>query len=721
MTNILIVEDESIVAWDIKETLEKLGHQVVDLVVSGAEAIRAATTSRPDLVLMDIRLAGELDGITAGAQIYDRLNIPVVYLSAHADDRTLDRATQSNPFGYIIKPFRSQTLQSTIQIACQRHQREAAARQSQTDLANTLNSLGSGTIVTDRLGVVTFINSTAQELTGWDAKQAIGQQIGRVFRLHWEADGIAIENPSLRAMRLQQPVKSPARCWLTAQDRSQIPISDTANPIYNSDGEVVGSIVIFYDNTQQIGDELDLQEHNQDLENFQLRLISQLQSKTAEYQQAIACTQLLELILAKVHTVTTEKPIDIALQQLGTTLDADYCWCTLHDVRGTTASIVSEYISTERQTFFTSQVGQQIDVRLYPRFYNQLFEGESWIDPPREIMPKPYLALWDAAAQMLICPTISDPPGAADLTDRIENWAIPGSGFAIGEVGILTTGKPPWTDCQARLLSQILSYAVKLRHRHPESIERESLSSSLAWLDRLKDEFRISLIDVNRAMHVSAEILQEQIRSIDVKTENLVLVEQYQSLHQKLALNLQLLQAEWHRQFQLIDILVRIQTNDHTSKIQSLSDVQFERWIAEIMKRCTTLTQRYRQEISGKITDRLPPELSYPFTVIELIVIELFENACKYTPQQHLISLEVAIDDRQLQFSVVSAGIELSTRELELIFLPFARDAQEFAATSGITGLGLSLVNKLVPLMGYTIQATSDREATRLIFTVPVS
>jgi PAS domain S-box-containing protein len=714
MTNILIVEDESIVAWDIKETLEKLGHQVVDLVVSGAEAIRAATTSHPDLVLMDIRLAGEIDGITAGAEIYERLNIPVVYLTAHADERTLDRATQSNPFGYIIKPFRSQTLQSTIQIACQRHQQEASVRQSQTDLANTLNSIGNGTIVTDRLGVVTFINPIAQELTGWDATEALGKQIGEVFRLHGKADSIAIENPSLRAMRLKQPVKSPEGCWLTTKDRSQIPVFDTATPIHNSDGEVVGSVVVFHNNIERMSVQQDLQERNQDLEDFQSKLISQLQTKTAEYQQAIACTQLVELILDKVHSVQTETELIYSvLQQFGTAFDADYCWYTLHDVRGTTARIVSEYISTDRQMSPPSQVGQQIDIRLYPEFYNHLFENESWIDPPREIIPTPYLALWEPAAQMLICPTLSDPPGAADPAERSE--------MAIGEVGIVTTGKPPWTACQSQLIGQILSYAVTFfRQRHCESVEQESISRSLTWLNSLKDEFRISLIDVNRAMHISAQILQKQILQIDVKTANSALIEQHRSSHRKLALNLQLLQAEWQRQFQLIDILIHIQAHGNTSKIQSLSNVQFERWIAEIIKRCTTIAQRYQQEISGEIPKRLPPNLSYPFTIIELIVIELFENACKYTPYQYPIILEVDVDDRQLQLSIVSAGIELPPRELELIFLPFARDAQEFAATSGITGLGLSIVNKLVPLMGCTIQATIDRNATRLILTVPV-
>jgi PAS domain S-box-containing protein len=715
MTNILIVEDESIVAWDIKETLEKLGYQVVDFAISGAEAIRAATTSRPDLVLMDIRLAGGIDGITAGAEIYDRLNIPVVYLTAHADDRTLERATQTNPFGYILKPFRSQTLQSTIKVALQRHQSEQSTHLSQADFATTLNSIGNGTIVTDRQGLVTFLNPIAQKLTGWDSKAAIGLQIDRVFHLIWETDGTPIENPCMRAMRLKQPIVSPDRCWLMAKGGLEIPISDTATPICQPDGEVVGSIVVFQNNTDRLSCLLDLQERNQDLELFQLKLISQLQVKTDEYQQAIACIQVLELILKKVRTAQTETElIEIALEQLGTAMNADYCWCTLHQIQDGIASVVGEYINTEGLSYPTSKVGHQIDVLLYPRFYNHLFERESWIDPPSEITPKLYLDLLTSAAQMLICPLIADPPGIEDLAEQIEDWAI-------GEVGIITTGKS-WTACQARLVGQILSYAVKFfRQTHHELLDRESIAVSLKWLHSLQDEFRSSIVDVNQAMHVSAELLHEQIRSIDLQTANLGIVAGHQKLHRQLAVNLQLLQAEWQRQFLLIDTLIDVRTNSTTKQIQSLSDGQFGQWIADMIKTCSALTRRYHQEMGARISDRLPPKLLYPFPIIELIVLELFENACKYTPQQHLIILEVDVGDRQLQFGVVSMGIELSARELELIFRPFGRDTQEFAPTSGITGLGLSLIHQLVPLLGGDIRATTDRHQTSLILTLPRS
>ena len=121
---ILIVEDESIIAEDISDSLISLGYRITDIVYSGEEAIQSATRLRPDLVLMDVNLQGEIDGITAAEEIRSRFQIPVVYLSAYADENTLRRVNSTKPFGYIVKPFEEKNLHTTIQIALHRHQHD---------------------------------------------------------------------------------------------------------------------------------------------------------------------------------------------------------------------------------------------------------------------------------------------------------------------------------------------------------------------------------------------------------------------------------------------------------------------------------------------------------------------------------------------------------------------------------------------------------------------
>lgn len=118
---ILIVEDESIIAEDLFDSLTSLGYQVTAIVYSGEEAIIAASEVRPDLVLMDVNLQGEIDGITAAEKIRSRFQIPVIYLTAYADENTLRRVNSTKPFGYIVKPFEEKNLHTTIQIALHRH------------------------------------------------------------------------------------------------------------------------------------------------------------------------------------------------------------------------------------------------------------------------------------------------------------------------------------------------------------------------------------------------------------------------------------------------------------------------------------------------------------------------------------------------------------------------------------------------------------------------
>ena len=130
-TRILIVEDEAIVARDIAQQLTLLGYEPVAQTPRGEQALVLAEQLRPDLVLMDIQLAGEMDGIAAAQAIRERLAIPVVFLTAFVGDETLERAKVTEPFGYIIKPFHDRELRTVIEMALYKHQAEEALRESE--------------------------------------------------------------------------------------------------------------------------------------------------------------------------------------------------------------------------------------------------------------------------------------------------------------------------------------------------------------------------------------------------------------------------------------------------------------------------------------------------------------------------------------------------------------------------------------------------------------
>ncbi|AKB86121.1 response regulator [Methanococcoides methylutens] len=126
--NILVVEDENIVALSIKKKLELMGYSVIDTASSGEDAVVKADLFYPDLVLMDVMLRGEMDGIEAAKMIREKFDIPVIFLTAYTDDKTLERAKMAEPYGYISKPFKEQDLKSNIEMALHKHEKEIRLR-----------------------------------------------------------------------------------------------------------------------------------------------------------------------------------------------------------------------------------------------------------------------------------------------------------------------------------------------------------------------------------------------------------------------------------------------------------------------------------------------------------------------------------------------------------------------------------------------------------------
>ena len=547
MSNILVVEDEKIVAWDIKEALEKLGHRVFEGVATAEEAILKADIVRPDLVLMDIQLQGKMDGIAAAAEIYGRYNIPVVYLTAYADEHTLKQATQTNPFGYLIKPFQSKQLHTTIQIALQRHQLEQSAKNQQNWLSDTLTSIGDAAIATDLSGTVTFMNPMAERLTGWQQTDALGQDVGHIIPLSYKENQEPVENPGVQVMRLGYPLNLPDGCVLRKKDGSERVISDSAAPIKNQNGEITGSIMIFQDKTDCQSGQIQLQEESKKLKSFQLSLVCKLQAKTAEYEQAITWIEILNRVIAQSRTAASESEIlNCVLDALGTTLKADYCWVALHNEKDATSTIVNEYINAERQSIYASGLGTNVDLQLYPDFYRHLFKKESWINPAVVIVPQPYQFPRNSAQQLLICPIVAYPRNSYLGEARI-----------IGEMGIITTGNPAWDLSQVMLISRIVSYGIQL-FRQPDYSDQDVVEA-LERLTRLRDDFASSiseellnpLLNIKKATEILRRLLQflkEDPTHIDSSRD--------QFIHQNLNQYLEIFQEEWQKEFDFVHDLL---------------------------------------------------------------------------------------------------------------------------------------------------------------------
>ncbi|MBI3815776.1 MAG: response regulator [Nitrospinae bacterium] len=254
MVKILIVEDESIIAKDLKNRLERLGYEIPAAVQSGEEAVKKAKELHPDLVLMDIMLRG-MSGIAAADQIRISCNIPVLYVTAFSDENILKLAKMTEPYGYILKPFDERELHIAIEMALYRHKMETKLRESEQWLTAILKSIGDGVIVTDKEGYVKFMNPTAERLTDWSMEKASGKELKEVFHIANKKTRENIECYAAKAIRHNAVLNLPENTVLISKGgvetdieaHFEISIDDSTAPVKDSKGEIIGAVIVFRD------------------------------------------------------------------------------------------------------------------------------------------------------------------------------------------------------------------------------------------------------------------------------------------------------------------------------------------------------------------------------------------------------------------------------------------------------------------------------------------
>jgi len=251
---ILIVEDEIIIAEDLERKLKSMEYDIIGIASSGEEAIKKIKENNPDLVLMDIVIHGMMDGIETAAQIHSLFDIPVVYLTAYADEKTLERAKITEPFGYLIKPFKERELQITIEIALYKHEMEKKLKESEKNLreknqwlAAVIESIGDAVIATDPEGTIKLMNPMAEALTGWKQNDASGRTLADIFNINNEETNIKTEDPVKKAIREDMFYGLADHTILISKEGMKIPVDIIGSTIKIDGNNIIGIVLIFYD------------------------------------------------------------------------------------------------------------------------------------------------------------------------------------------------------------------------------------------------------------------------------------------------------------------------------------------------------------------------------------------------------------------------------------------------------------------------------------------
>ncbi|MBN1991815.1 MAG: PAS domain S-box protein [Anaerolineae bacterium] len=289
---VLVAEDEATLAMNTEHKLQALGYNVVAVTAMGEEAVHLAVETRPDLILLDIKLKGKLDGVETAAQIRQRFDIPVIYLTAYADAETIHRAKITAPFGYLLKPFAKEELHAAIETALYRHGLEKKLRESEELYKTMAETSPDAVMVIDLAGNITYASPHILDLHGFDTLEEVyGQNI---------FDFIASEDRKRAMANLQKTIQEGTtkniEYTLLRQDGVCFPGEISATLIKEASGKPFALMTVTRDISERKQIEEALQENFQQLKIAyeQARIYAQeLTQEISERKQAQAEIQKL--------------------------------------------------------------------------------------------------------------------------------------------------------------------------------------------------------------------------------------------------------------------------------------------------------------------------------------------------------------------------------------------------------------------------------------------
>ncbi len=255
--SVFVVEDEGIIASSISDSLRKAGYEVAGIARSGEETLLKLSGITPQLILMDIHLSGRMDGIELAGKIRETFDIPIVYLTAHSDRETLNRAKITEPFGYLPKPVQQSNLYTAIEIALYKHRVDYELRQNRASLNTVLGSMHDGVLVVDNAGIVQFINAHAERLTCWPACEAIGQPVSSVLPLTDKNLEVSVDKLLTGTLGQHWPKALPPGLLATDREGNTFPLDGDIATSTDALGSV-GTVITFRSAAERLKHEQDI-------------------------------------------------------------------------------------------------------------------------------------------------------------------------------------------------------------------------------------------------------------------------------------------------------------------------------------------------------------------------------------------------------------------------------------------------------------------------------
>lgn len=738
---ILIVEDDRVVARDIAQQMSCAGHTVVAITARGEDALALAAETAPDLILMDMRLEGELDGIDTARLLRENFNLPVVFLTAYADEETVRRATVTEPSGYVLKPFDDMQLRTVVEMALYKHGAERRLRESEQRYAVTLSSIGDAVIATDRDSRISFINPVAEMLTGWPRQEAMGRPLADVFRVINETTRALAEDPVAAVLSSGTIVGFANHTVLLARDGREIAIDDSGSPIVDDRGEILGVVLVFRDVTQRRrAEEAEiLRETNARLEMAMHGSnvgVWEIDMPDGDYRHGYArfsniwewlgytrpsTMQDYDAYMSVLHPADRARTEVAILRYLKRDTDAfelenrlchrdgSIRWVLVRgtarwDASGKAVRFVGSLVDiTELK--LTEQALRSSEARFRGTFENAAV-GIAHCDLDGHFLRLNQrlcdIVGYQRESLLLKCfQDISDPDFVAPSEEKYR---------------LLTEGKLSHYSEETPLVkldgSRVwVSVSVALQcDSNGRAIHTIAILQDISARKALEDTVRVAKDAAESANRAKDQFLANI--SHELRTPLNGILGYAQILRRDAAMSERQLsilgvieQSGEHLLMLINDILdfARIEADKFELNVTEVCLAPFLRVIAEMVR---VRADQKRLVLKHQAPANLSKVIRVDEKRLRQVLLNLLANAVKFTEQGEVTLVVRMISDGRLRFEVRDTGIGVSPDRLETIFQPFEQAGDLTQRTGGV-GLGLAISRQLVRMMGGEIHVTS--------------
>jgi len=757
---ILVVEDERLIAEDVKMRLESMGYEVTAIVSNGEEALRQAAVTQPDLVLMDIVLHGEMDGIETSKALKARFDTPVVYLTSHTDDETLNRVKLTEPYGYVVKPFVDKELQGVIETALYKSQMEFALKQREMWLATTLGSIGDAVIATDAEGRISFMNPVAERLTGWPQDETERRAAHEIFETRTEGKRRG-KDPVEQILNDEIPDFSQPT-FLVRRNGEELPVEVTGSPIRSGTGQTQGAVLVFRDISKRLESDQALKESQANLEALienttdliwsidrQYALLTYNERFAAVIKKAYShrvqigdsFLKIVPLERLKIWTLWIDKalkhgafkvevddllpfgpgiaeisfnPIRQRRKVTGVSIfvhDITKRKQALQDLENSEERFVSIFQSAGDGILYIDKKGNVLEANeafsLITGMPNQEVVGRNATDLVAHFAPKTSKVNVTKKIKAFLT---GDPiaPYVVEYNQRYLELSSP-RGMTRGGITAIVRDVTERLQASEALEAERRLLAQRVEER---TEELSAANAELARAVRLKDEFLASMSHELRtplnAILGMSEALQDEIygRVNDKQKQSLLTVEE----------------SGRHLLSLINDIL-------DVSKIEA-GKLEFQMGFvgtASVVDASLALIKQAAQKKQLKLHRSLDAQVELiqaDERRLKQILVNLLSNAVKFTPVGGEIGLEVTGEPAtdRVHFTVWDTGIGIAAADMSKLFKAFVQLDSRLSREHAGTGLGLALVRRLTELHGGGVRVESESgSGSRFIVTLPWS